>query len=150
MTWKVTHKCSFNTVVNLDLPGGPVVRILLPILGTWVQPLVWEDSVATKPCTTTAEAQVLQNPCSTTVEATQWEVCALQPESSPHSLQLEKPHPQRPSTVNIDIDMCMYIYIHTYCSQFIPTVVSYIMEDLKKYPFEFNWYYQVAIINLKT
>ena len=43
------------------------IRICLPKQQTQVQPLVWEDSVATKPCTTTAEAQ-----CSRTHAPQQW------------------------------------------------------------------------------
>ena len=105
---KLPHQCSFNTVVNLDLPGGPAVGVLpvshltgyvpshsvmsdslwpqgldgacqAPLsmefsrqefwghgFNPWSGKILWQLS----PCTTTAEAQGLQNPCSTTVEAT--------------------------------------------------------------------------------
>ena len=60
---------------NQDFPGGTVVknlparaslvvqwlRICLPMQGTWVRALVWEDPTcrgATRPCTTTTEPEL--------------------------------------------------------------------------------------------
>ena len=64
------------------------LRIHLPMLGKWVQSLVWEDStchMATKPMSHNHWACPLQQE-----KPSLWEACALQPESSPHSLQQEK------------------------------------------------------------
>ena len=74
------------------------LRICLPVQGTWVQPLVQEDSTfrrATEPMfqATTAEACVPKRPCSATREATTMrEAHTPQLESGPSLLegQLEK------------------------------------------------------------
>ena len=73
----------------------------------------------------------------------QYEACAVQPERSPLSPQLEKAHVEQQIQHSEKKKK-------KYCSQFLPTVVSCIMEDLKKCPSELNWYHQVAVMNLKT
>ena len=61
--------------------------------GTWVQPLVWEDSTccgATKPVYTTAEAAHPRACAPEQEQPPQGEACALRTERSPCSLQLEE------------------------------------------------------------
>ena len=75
----------------------------------------------------------------------QYEACAVQPESSPLSPQPERAHAEQQIQHSQKQNKTKQN-----CSQFLPTVVSCIVEDLKKYPSEINWYYQVAIMNLKS
>ena len=37
----IMGSCSTFSKTFRDFPGGPVVETLLPVLGVWVQPLVW-------------------------------------------------------------------------------------------------------------
>ena len=88
------------------------LRIRLPMQGTWVRALVWEDSTcrgATKPmcCNYWACESQLLCPCATTTEAHVPKACALQREAttmrsprtamktSPHLPQLEKARTQQ-------------------------------------------------------
>ena len=79
------------------------MRVCLPMQGTWVRALVWEDPTcrrATKP----AEPQLLNlrvwSPCSTTGEAATVTGPRTTMKSGPRSLQLEKALTQkrRPNT----------------------------------------------------
>ena len=89
--------------VQLPILDVPVVQWLgVPVQGTWVWPLVWEDFIqlrATKPVYHTAEAHALESLCLATREAPAREACTLQPGSSPCLPQAEKARAQqqRPS-----------------------------------------------------
>ena len=86
--WKGSWKATCKRVKKGTFLVVQWTRILLPMQGTQVQPLVWEDSSALRasPCTTTTEpthqspgaaclcaaataALRIQSPCSTTREA---------------------------------------------------------------------------------
>lgn len=78
------------------------IRICLPMQGTWVQPLVWEDSTfhrATKPNSHNSWACTLEPALLPLLSPYAHSLCALQLESSLHSSRLEKAHAQqcRPS-----------------------------------------------------
>ena len=76
------------------------LRICLPMQGTWVQALVWEDPTcrgATKPlrhkywaCTLEPASHNYWSPCSATREATAMRSLHTATKSSPRSPQLEK------------------------------------------------------------
>ena len=59
-----TYSCFKN---KFDFPGGPVVGICLPMKGTQVQSLVWEDSTCLG--TTKPMCHNYLSPCATTTEA---------------------------------------------------------------------------------
>ena len=86
-------KLDLIKIKNWDFPGGPVVRIHLPMQRTWVSSLVRKDPTycwATKP----VPARVPWIPCATTREAAEMrslltttkETCIPQPEKT-HALQ---------------------------------------------------------------
>ena len=81
--WKITL---YRTSLVVQWP-----RICLPMQGTWVWSLVWEDPSclrATKPCTTATEACLPRTQALQQEKPLQWVTCPLRPE--PHSPQLEK------------------------------------------------------------
>ena len=69
------------------------IRIHLPMQGTRVKSLVWEDSTchgATKPTCHNYRSPWAQSPCSATREATAMRSLRTTTKSRPHSAQLEK------------------------------------------------------------
>ena len=77
---------------NGDFPGGPVVRIRLPMQGT-SQSLIWENSTCCRqlsPAAMTTEPTCPRAYALQQKKPLQWEAHPPQLESSPHSLQLEK------------------------------------------------------------
>ena len=79
--------------MNKDFPGGPVVKNLPAIQRTWIQSLAWEHPTRHRgagPICNNYEPACPRAHAPQQEKPPQWEVWAPQPESSPHSLQLEK------------------------------------------------------------
>ena len=78
-----------------DFPGGPAVRIHLPMQGTWVQSLVWEDPIchgATKPLCHNYWSPHAWSLCSTPREVYCNDNPALQWRIIPLTITRENPH----------------------------------------------------------
>ena len=92
--FSLLHSCCSWTELNNqeckkgDFPGGPVVKICLPVQGTRIWSLVWKDSVCCSDASAPqlpsphSRARVLQllSPCTVTTEAHTPRACALQQE----------------------------------------------------------------------
>ena len=117
------------------------LRIHLPVQGTWVQSLVWADSMccgAAEPVSCDYWARLLYwaltlprllTPCSATRVAIKWEARTPPLESSPCLLQLQKAYTQwwRLSAAkkkkiyngkeSEKMYICVYVYIRTYVTE---------------------------------